>query len=247
MKNLKIIFASLLISSLTPLSADTLPCISDDTNSRYYILRENDRRCEGIKAPKRSASFELISFTTGQIPQIPLGSNFLNLQVPGEATPEPKIAVENRERSYYLDPIKPINYNQKTKRFQLRWSDNVIQNVGIPLDQIYATATINDITSKSTNPKYIPVIFDRASGVYKFVFWTNQRTKITKFEIRQQSKTIFKTSRPNFQPKGEISISWDGRSTPAGNYQLLVEAELEQSEEQPPINLTFQHNPQWLK
>jgi flagellar basal-body rod modification protein FlgD len=56
-------------------------------------------------------------------------------------------------------------------------------------------------------------------------------------------------------PIGQIFFSWNGKTTqgkpaPQGLYQLQIKAQLEQDDAPPEpaeINITFAHDPQWLK
>jgi flagellar hook assembly protein FlgD len=102
---------------------------------------------------------------------------------------------------------------------------------------------------------YVPVIFGRSAGKYDIVLHSERRAIISEFKIAQKNKTIYRTSRQEFQPKGSISLTWDGRSsdrkvTPAGRYELHIKAKLEQFDAPPEpasVSITFEHNPQWLK
>jgi flagellar hook assembly protein FlgD len=102
---------------------------------------------------------------------------------------------------------------------------------------------------------YVPVIFGRSAGKYDIVLSSDRRASITEFKIVQRDKVIYTTSRPDFQPKGQIPFTWNGCTTddklaPAGLYELRVTAKLEQDDAPPrpaSMNLTFAHNPQWLQ
>jgi len=251
MKYIYFVVTTFLVFNLILLSTHAQTCDGNgNPNSTAYIRRENDCRYEGIKAPEiQMSSFTLISLTTGFIP-----SNIspFKLQVPNHNDQQPKINVRspslNNKRSYYLDPIEPINLNKENDRFYFRWSNYVIKQEQIPLDEIYATA---HIVPKSTFI-YLPVIFDKPSGIYNIVLFARQRAKINTFQIKQKHKNekiALNTSRSSFQ-KGPIIFQWDGREVEAGNYKLVIEAELERDNSKPQfadINITFQHDPKWLK
>ena len=99
------------------------------------------------------------------------------------------------------------------------------------------------------------VILNRGVGEYSIVINSDNRVSITEFKILQNNKIIYTTSRPNFQPKGQIYFTWNGRTNdgkiaPAGLYELRVSGKQEQYEAPPnsvSLNITFAHNPQWLK
>lgn len=245
MKQLNFILTSLLIFSFIPFMAHAQTCEGiGNPNSTAYLLRGKDCRREGIRAEDISASyFRLISLTTGHIsPNL----SPLRIKVPSNADREPKIVVRSPDKQYHLDPVAPIYFNSRNRQFEFSWSDYVIKEKRIPLDQIYAKAHI----APNSKLIHIPVLFDTPSGSYKIVLFTSQRARITKFEIWQRDKIVWNTSRPNFQPKGAITFTWDGSKTPAGNYELVVEAELEQINSPPTpaiINITFKHDPKWLE
>ena len=235
-----LILSSLILFSLNSLTADAQVCPSGNPQGTAYILREQPKRCEGIQASEISGSFGLISLTTGRIPS---NSNPLRLEVPSSLNQIPTVKVRYPQKYYYLDPIE-IPY--KNNRFQIEWSNYVLRTEGIPFDSVYATAFVNN----GSQIVYIPVILEKPSGLYNIVLWTNRRAKIIDFQIRRENQLIFQTSRPTFQAKGPISFPWDGRNLPAGRYQLLIKAELEQVDEPPipaTVNISFEHNPQWLK
>lgn len=237
---IKLILSTLILFSLNSLTADAQVCPSGNPQGTAYILRVQPKRCEGIQARNISGSFSLISLTTGRIPR---NSNPLRLEVPSNANQNPQVQVRSPQNYYYLDPIE-IPY--KNNRFQIQWSNYVLRKEGIPFEALYATAFVKN----ASQIVYIPVILKQSSGMYNIVLWTDARAKNIDFQIRHDNQIIFQTSRPTFQAKGVIPFLWDGRNFPAGQYQLLIKAELEKADgptSPATVNISFEHDPQWLK
>jgi flagellar basal-body rod modification protein FlgD len=191
-----------------------------------------------------AGNFEIVSLTVGRIATL---SNPLKLQVPNRNNQSPKVRVRSFPKNYQLDPL---NLNLKGSRYQFQWSDFVLKRENINPTSLRATAFVNE-----GQLIYLPVIFSTSAGQYDIIVNANSRAKISEFKILQNNKTIYSTSRPNFQPKGQIPFTWNGRTSngnpaPAGLYQLRVTAQLEQDDAPPrpaSINITFAHNPQWLQ
>ncbi|MCA2666104.1 MAG: hypothetical protein IM486_14645 [Microcystis sp. M114S2] len=235
------IFSLVLLSLFPAIQAQN--CGKGDTRFSNYIRRDNDNRCEGIAPIDIAGSFSLISLSIGRIRGM---SDYLQLEVPARNNLAPKVRVRSVRKNYQLDPI---TLHPQGSRYQFKWSNDVIDRENIVLDSLRATAYISE-----GRLIYLPVIFN-PSGKYDLVFFTNVRSQIKELQILQNNKVIYETSRPNWQPKGEIFLSWDGRTSDgklakAGLYELRVKALLEQDDAPPrnaPINITFEHNPQWLK
>jgi flagellar basal-body rod modification protein FlgD len=170
----------------------------------------------------------------------------LKLEVPSRNNRAPKVIVRSVPKNYQLDPF---TLRPQGSRYQFKWSNYVIDREDIALESLRATASISD-----GKLIYLPVIFNQAT-TYDIVLYANVRSQIKELQILQNNEVIYETSRPNWQPKGEIFFTWDGRTSDgklakAGLYELRVKALLEQDDAPPrnaPINITFEHNPQWLK
>jgi flagellar basal-body rod modification protein FlgD len=170
----------------------------------------------------------------------------LKLEVPSRNNRAPKVIVRSVPKNYQLDPL---TLRPQGSRYQFKWSNYVIDREDIALESLRATAYISE-----GRLIYLPVIFNQAK-TYDIVFFSNARSQIKELQILQNNEVIYETSRPNWQPKGEIFFTWDGRTSDgklakAGLYELRVKALLEQDDAPPrnaPINITFEHNPQWLK
>lgn len=238
---LNLTILSLILVSFFPIQAQN--CGTGNTRSSNYIQRDNDKRCEGIAPIDIAGSFSLISLSIGRIREM---TDPLKLEVPSRNNRAPKVIVRSVPKNYQLDPL---TLRPQGSRYQFKWSNYVIDREDIALESLRATASISD-----GKLIYLPVIFNQAK-TYDIVFFSNARSQIKELQILQNNKVIYETSRPNWQPKGEIFFSWDGRTSDgklakAGLYELRVKALLEQDDAPPrnaPINITFEHNPQWLK
>lgn len=238
---LNLTILSLILVSFFPIQAQN--CGTGNTRSSNYIQRDNDKRCEGIAPIDIAGSFSLISLSIGRIREM---TDSLKLEVPSRNNRAPKVIVRSVPKNYQLDPL---TLRPQGSRYQFKWSNYVIDREDIALESLRATASISD-----GKLIYLPVIFNQAT-TYDIVFFSNARSQIKELQILQNNEVIYETSRPNWQPKGEIFFSWDGRTSDgklakAGLYELRVKALLEQDDAPPrnaPINITFEHNPQWLK
>ena len=238
---LNLTILSLILVSFFPIQAQN--CGTGNTRSSNYIQRDNDKRCEGIAPIDIASSFSLISLSIGRIREM---TDSLKLEVPSRNNRAPKVIVRSVPKNYQLDPL---TLRPQGSRYQFKWSNYVIDREDIALESLRATAYISD-----GKLIYLPVIFNQAT-TYDIVLFANVRSQIKELQILQNNEVIYETSRPNWQPKGEIFLSWDGRTSDgklakAGLYELRVKALLEQDDAPPrnaPINITFEHNPQWLK
>ena len=238
---LNLTILSLILVSFFPIQAQN--CGTGNTRSSNYIQRDNDKRCEGIAPINIAGSFSLISLSIGRIREM---TDSLKLEVPSRNNRAPKVIVRSVPKNYQLDPL---TLRPQGSRYQFKWSNYVIDREDIALESLRATASISD-----GKLIYLPVIFNPAK-TYDIVLFANMRSQIKELQILQNNEVIYETSRPNWQPKGEIFFTWDGRTSDgklakAGLYELRVKALLEQDDAPPrnaPINITFEHNPQWLK
>ncbi|MDB9406562.1 FlgD immunoglobulin-like domain containing protein [Microcystis sp. CS-574] len=238
---LNLTILSLILVSFFPIQAQN--CGTGNTRSSNYIQRDNDKRCEGIAPIDIAGSFSLISLSIGRIREM---TDSLKLEVPSRNNRAPKVIVRSLPKNYQL---APFTLRPQGSRYQFKWSNYVIDREDIALESLRATASISD-----GKLIYLPVIFNQAK-TYDIVLFANVRSQIKELQILQNNEVIYETSRPNWQPKGEIFFSWDGRTSDgklakAGLYELRVKALLEQDDAPPrnaPINITFEHNPQWLK
>ena len=224
--------------------AQAAPCPKGNLQEPAYMERDNDKRCEGLGAMDTTGSLELVSLNIGQITSL---SNPLKLQVPNRNNKEPKVSLRSFPKNYQLDPLTLRNQGS---RYQFQWDNKVIKNAQIEPKTLRATAFI-----KAGKLIYLPVFFAPAAGQYDIILNSDRRAKITDFKILQNNQVIYSTNRKTWQPKGQIFFSWNGKTTqgklaPQGLYQLQITAQLEQDDAPPEpaeINITFAHDPQWLK
>ncbi|MFN5514406.1 MAG: FlgD immunoglobulin-like domain containing protein, partial [Cyanobacteriota bacterium] len=156
----------------------------------------------------------------------------------------------NTAIAYYQLLFLALTLRKQGSRYQFQWDNSVVKNAQIQPDSLRATASI-----KEGKLVYLPVLLSPTAGQYDIILNSDRRAKITHLKIVQNNQIIYSTSRKNWQPKGEIFFSWNGKTTqgkpaPQGLYQLKIEAQLEQDDAPPElanINITFAHDPQWLK
>ncbi len=228
-------FTSLFIFGL---SIPAQACPSGDPKSTVYIRRD-DNRCEGIKQRNSDRGLRLISFATIGIKSYP---NTLTLKIPSIANAKPDVRVQSLGKNYILDDVSLTSNNSL---FIFSWNPFVLNQAQILPTSLRALADVN----LDSQVVYVPVILERTSGQYQFVFYTPSRAKFTTVQIRRNGKVIHTSPRNNFQG-GEVVFNWDGRNIPAGRYELYVIAEQEQIG-RPPEKITrqiaFEHNPNWLR
>jgi flagellar basal-body rod modification protein FlgD len=219
-------------------------CPKGNRQETAYMERDKDKRCEGLGTMDISDSLDLVSLAIGQITTL---SNPLKLQVPNRNNQEPKVRVRSFSQNYQLDPLA---LRRQGSNYQFQWENNVIKNAQIEPKTLRATAFIN-----AGKLIYLPVFFGPNAGQYDIILNSDRRAKITDFKILQNNQVIYSTNRKNWQPKGQIFFNWNGKTTqkkpvPKGLYQLQIKAQLEQDDAPPEpaeINITFAHDPQWLK
>jgi flagellar basal-body rod modification protein FlgD len=225
--------------------AQAAPCPQGNLQETAYMERDNDKRCEGVGAMNRdNYDFALVSFNIGRIAAL---SNPMKLQVPNRNNQEPTVRLRSFPKNYQLDPLA---LRKQGSRYQFQWDNNVIRNAQIEPESLRATAFIN-----AGRRVYLPVLLSPNAGQYDIVLYGDRRAKITDFKILQNNQVIYSTNRQSWQPKGQIFFSWNGKTTqgkpaPQGLYQLQIKAQLEQDDAPPEpaeINITFAHDPQWLK
>ena len=187
---LNLTILSLILVSFFPIQAQN--CGTGNTRSSNYIQRDNDKRCEGIAPIDIAGSFSLISLSIGRIREM---TDSLKLEVPSRNNRAPKVIVRSVPKNYQLDPL---TLRPQGSRYQFKWSNYVIDREDIALESLRATASISD-----GKLIYLPVIFNQAT-TYDIVLFANVRSQIKELQILQNNKVIYETSRPNWQPKGEI-------------------------------------------
>ena len=195
-------------------------------------------------APQNIASsFELVSLAIGKIAR---PQERYSITVPNYQGKEPRVRVRAIQKKYQLDPLKLTISNGQ---YLFAWSNFVINKAAVNPQSLVAKAYI-----KTGKRIYLPVRFNNANR-YDIVLYAESPAKISKFTIEQKGKTIYQTSKNNWQPEGLIRFSWngkssDGKNAPANIYKLVVKARLQQDngpDEPEPFNINFAHNPNWLR
>ncbi|MFP5270040.1 hypothetical protein [Coleofasciculus sp.] len=238
----KLLFASLLLCSLTNVSASACP--TGDPKSIRYI-RRNNNRCEGIIGINDnipiSATFQLISIATRNLNK---WGETLTIQLPPVAnSSNPEVKLRSIEQDYQLDKIDiPPN----TSRFS--FSTYVLKKAQIPVNRLRAIAWVNFEDLAHT---YIPVKIGNPSHEYEFVFFTSNWTKINKFTILHDGKKeVYSHQRRNSQSPGEIIFKWEASNAPTGRYVLKIEAEVDRrgvvAPESIKQDIVFFHDQTWL-
>ena len=236
--NTKFFLTSVLIFSLTPLSAQTACPPSSNPESTDYIRRDNNR-CEGIQPRNIDRGLRLISLATSGISSYP---NPLTLQIPSLGNNIPEVTVESLDKNYLLDHLS-LKGDQSPFTFSL--NPYVLNKANIPPTALRAIASVN----LDSQQIYLPVTIGQPSGQYQFVFYTPNRAKFPTLEILRNGKVVYSNPDNNLQ-LGEVVFTWDGRNTPAGRYEIHVIAEQEQIGRPPEkfnLRFAFEHNPSWLK
>lgn len=232
----KFLLTSLLILNFHTLAAQACP--NGNPQTLGYMRRDNNR-CEGIAGINVGGAFSLISFVTRNIPAF--GDN-LSLQIPRIGDTSPDISVRSLGKNYQLDDFSLVP-NQNN--FTFNWPTRILKEANIPTNSLRALASFN----LGSQVVYVPVILGQPSGQYEIVLYSSQLVKIPTFEISRNNQVVYRNSRTTPQ-RGEVVFNWDGRNAPAGRYQLRVVAQLEQYGRPPePVNrqITFEHNPNWLR
>ncbi|HAG81701.1 MAG TPA: hypothetical protein DCL61_11150, partial [Cyanobacteria bacterium UBA12227] len=239
-QNIKYIafFTSLFILNISTLPAQA--CSPGNPNSTVYIRRDGNR-CEGIKQRNVNRGLRLISFATIGINNYP--SN-LSLKIPSITNTTPNVIVQSLDKNYILDDLSLTTTSDKSL-FTFSWNSFVLNQAQIIPTSLRALADVN----LGSQVVYVPVILERPSGQYQFVFYTSNRAKFTTLQIRRNNQVIHTSPRNNFQ-RGEVVFNWDARKVAAGRYELYIIAEQEQIGRPPEIitkQISFEHNPKWLR
>lgn len=213
--------------------------------SRDYSSRDNNRYHEGIVSNlKINSDFRLVSFVTSD--EIENNEDKFNLKIPKQVKEQPEVLVRDFEKEYRLDEINLSSINQKFYTFN--WSSCVIRKAKIDPNKLRFLAVL-----PGSQDILLPVIFGEGGKEYNFVFRTPKPTVIKSFQIKHGEQVIYRTSNPS--QTGEISLTWDGRDesrniVKAGLYNLFIEVEIRDlrgSIESYAEQISFYHNPNWLK
>ena len=226
---------------LLPASAQTPPCKSGRTSNDAYMLRTDQKRCEGITTVDIvRGDFGLRSFTVGQFQP----SRMLTLTIPNIANlPEPKILIQSSKGFYQLDPLE---LKPSRNQWQFQWSDEVLRSAKIAFSSLRSLAQVDNAV--------LPVLLSKAPS-YDLRIFTGGRSKTIRVSILKLDGTELYRKTLTNQPGDEVAFSWNGRdqqnrAVARGRYTLKVEAQVEQRNAPPESRSRtrqFFHDPAWLK
>lgn len=221
-----------------PAYAQKPSCEPGNPKNSGYMLRPDQKRCEGTKPEGASRDFNLRSLAIGQIPL----ANQLSLRVPRPPNwPEPTIEIRSPKDFYYLDPLDLTPSNQA---WQFQWSGAVLRSKNIDPSSLRSLAMANGVV--------FPIWFSK-SPRYEIRFFTGGWAKTITLRILQGSTEIYRQTLIN-QPGDEVAFSWNGRNrqnrvVPTGQYTIEVKALVEQPKAPPrerDRTRQFFHDPAWL-
>jgi hypothetical protein len=207
--------------------------IPNQSNTTAYRFRPKDDRCEGTRSNQVGGrGLSLAGFYIGQL-EPKATTNDLSLRVPRiQGKPQPKIFLNAHKGNYQLEPQR---LRAGSEFYDFQWGKGVLERSQVPIPRLRARAYL-----EQAQRIYLPVILG-PSRQYTIVIYASTLTPLKRFEIRQKERVIKQF--PTGTVDREETVSWDGQA-PAGEYQLVVEPKdpgLGQ------INLTFRHNPRWLR
>ncbi|NMG56964.1 hypothetical protein E1H12_00155 [Geitlerinema sp. P-1104] len=220
----------------TSLASVGLTCPTNLPDDLAYQRRDNPSRCEGINRQSVSGSFSLVSFATSNVTSY---DNPLQLRIPGVGS-NPNLRVRSYQRRYQLDSLQ---LQRQQNRYQVDLNTRILRESHVPPNSLRALAQL-----PGSQPAYVPVIIGSPTNHYEIVFYSPSRVLIRSLEIRRNNQVVHRDSRPSPR-QGEIRFTWDGRNQPAGDYQLRVEAEIQQRGIAPQSVTRvsrFHHDPSWL-
>lgn len=239
--NRLIIVIVFILLNLSLANARSEPCKPGNPKNSTYLLRENDRRCEGIITPQVSNDFDLISFSIGQLQP----ADLLTLQIPKVASlPQPIVRIQSRRKYYQLDPLE---LKDRGKQWQFQWTSEVLQQESIPLSSLRALALSEKVV--------IPIFLNKLnSPAYTVHIYTGGRVTTMTINIQRDGNILYSQTLTD-RPGDEIKWTWNGldrqgKIVPPGRYTLSITAKVQQRnapDEERYITQQFEHNPAWLK
>ncbi|MFM7579027.1 MAG: FlgD immunoglobulin-like domain containing protein [Microcystaceae cyanobacterium] len=242
--NRPLVYLSLLLLNLLSFhpstQANDKDCQPGNSKNTAYMRRENDSRCEGITTPSAAGSdFRISSFAIGQLQP----TEKLTLKIPKIANlSEPDVLVQSSQKYYQLIPLQ---LKPQGQQWQFQWSNNILAEENIALNQLRTTASSDNIL--------IPVRLSNNSA-YDIRVYTGDPSKTITLKIQQKNcQEIYSQTLSN-QPNKEVKFLWNGKTkqgkiVPSGRYILSINAVLETNNGDQTKTLTqqFEHNPAWLK
>lgn len=244
-KNNILVFFIVIVSFLfLPVKAET-SCLFVNKD---YSSRDSNSYNEGLLSnSKINSDFKLVSFSISSISDNI--ENTLKIKIPKVTNDIPDILVREFEKQYKLDKVKKIS-TENNKFYTFNWSSCVIQKADIDINKLSFLASL-PVSQKV----FLPIVFGEGGDKYNFVFKTPKPTVIKSFQIKQ-SETVVYAGSDLYQIGGELALTWNGlnqfqNKAQSGLYNLYIDVEItdvfEGSVESFSEQISFYHNPQWLK
>lgn len=241
-RNSLIFLVSGLVSALISFSSYSQPCPSpSNVLDTSYSWRGT--HCEGIKKGEeeqtRNGSFRLVSFSTGKIQKY---DNRLHLNIPSSNPKQLRLKIESWFNDY------EANWQKVSLPFSLE--TRILKREKVPPENLRFLAWERLNSNQSI---YLPVIHNNNTATtYEIVWYSRYKTNINLFEIRSQSnQTIFSCGEDvSYPANNEISCQWDAQNTPVGKYLMYLDIEqfpYNKDKREFTREITFFHDPQWLK
>ncbi|HEY9834985.1 MAG TPA: hypothetical protein V6D26_30820 [Stenomitos sp.] len=184
----------------------------------------------------------LVSFTVGQFQD-----SKQSLEVPNASPGNPPKVVVQHPNSGYRWSVKNLQLNNIKDFFQAQAPDNKIKalnDLKIEPSQLFAKAEISD-----SSPISIPVILNRSTSQYEFVFYCDQCTASI-----NNAKIIASDGQKNcsLSPNPTVTrVFCNSQQLKKGRFRLSISGNLKMSgsrDSEPLSNsYNFRHNPEWLK
>mgnify|MGYP001793736429 CR=1 FL=1 len=213
-----------------------LACELAESGSLDYALQE-DNRCEGIQDRIQvSGSLDLISFTSTNGGS--LGTT-VRIRVPRRDRNQPFFRMQEPESRWLLERVP---FTSQGDFYLYNLSTRILNGSDVDdLDDLRAIAVTG------TQRVYLPTLLGSPARGYEFVFYSVDRVKFLKAEVRGTDIAWG----PQGARTGEKSFGWsNANQTPAGRYEFYYEAEIEQGNRAPELirrSIAFWHNPDWLR
>lgn len=227
---LRALIISSITSALVVSQAEAVEaCWFTDMNYRNR-RNDNGEYIEGIQRAQTSGATRLIGLSTRRI--FELGSE-LSISIPRNSVVDrAPVRIISPRNDYRFDTFLTGNFNR------FRWSTCVLRRADIQPRELYAVSYSNNI--------YIPVTIGQPGSHYEISFWSYSSVRFNKFKIILNGEPVYTTSTNSFR-NGAVTFEWDGRNSPAGQYEIEYEIENHRGNRYPLGKYSFRHNPNWLR
>ena len=231
----KILLISLVLLSLSPLTASACPT-QGHPDSLAYIRRDNNR-CEGLlESIPSTSTFSLIGLFTSNINftrNISRYPETLKIRVAGTGKTYPIIDIQSfSPRRYRLNELDTKSTNLG---FTFDLNTTILKKAYIPLKNLRPLAYI----TRDSGFVYFPVILGQPSGKYVFMIKSPQRIALPTLEIRHNGKVVH--SKPINIADYLLTFTWEYGNKPAGTYELFMKDDRGNRR-----TYRFEHNPKLL-